>query len=98
MTNRRRALSFPALAALALAGCNTGPPGAGVTNGPPVTAESKPAVRNDIPVPATSPAPDVADTIPGSPPENGRGGAESADPTPAARTKSGADATRAKPQ
>jgi hypothetical protein len=97
MTIRRCALSFPALAVLALAGCNNGPPGAGITNGPPATAESKPALRTDIPAPATSPAPGVADTIPGQPPENGRGGAESADPTPGAGRKSGSDATRATP-
>lgn len=93
----RRAFAFPALAALALAGCNNGPPGAGITNGPPVAAESKPAVRTDIPAPATTPPPNVAETIPGQPPENGRGGAESADPTPEAKTRDGATATRANP-
>jgi hypothetical protein len=40
----------PAALVLLAFGCgNEGPPGAGLTNGPPPTAESKPAMRTDLP-------------------------------------------------
>ncbi len=56
-TLRSRGLAATALIltlGLALAGCGTAPPGAGLTNGPrPESADEKPAVRTDLPVDAT---------------------------------------------
>jgi hypothetical protein len=65
----RRSLPWIAPAALALAaiGCDTGEPGAGLTNGPPPsTAPEKPAVRTDLPADAdpgvSEPLGDLGDT------------------------------------
>lgn len=102
MRLRLRSALAPAIALALAAGCNKeGPPGAGLTNGPPPDAPDKPASRIDLPG-ATDLGPDreletaVSERGDGGGRNDagtgGRGGgnagAESAKPTPGAGEKS----------
>src|SRR5689334_9920671 len=61
MIDRIRRLLAPAVLLALVDGCgNEGPPGAGLTNGPPPAGSEKPAVRTDLPTP---PPPDRGEIV-----------------------------------